>query len=71
MVRSNFGKKEEIIQLINLDEITRSGVNKSGRYNNGGYFYNHENRTLLIDYFWDDDDSDYSSSDDYNYSPTF
>ena len=56
---------------INLDEITRSGVNKSGRYNNGGYFYNHENRTLLIDYFWDDDDSDYSSSDDYNYSPTF
>ena len=39
---------------INLEEITRDRINKSGRYNHGEYVYNHENRTLLINYNWND-----------------
>ena len=46
---------------INLEEITKDRINKSGRYNNGEYVYNHENRTLLINYYWEYDDSGYDS----------
>ena len=46
---------------INLEEITKDGINKSGRYNNGRYEYNHENATLLVKYYWPDDDSGYDS----------
>ena len=46
---------------INLKDITKDGINKSGRYNNGQYEYNHENRTLLIKYYWPDYDSGYDS----------
>ena len=46
---------------INLEEITKDGINKSGRYNNGRYEYNHENGTLLVEYYWPDYDSGYDS----------
>ena len=47
---------------INLEEITKDGINKSGiynRYNDGRYEYNHENGTLLLEYYWPVYDSDY------------
>ena len=45
---------------INLEEITKDRINKSGRYNNGRYEYNHENGILSIEYYWPhyDPDSD-------------
>ena len=46
---------------INLEEITKDGISKSGKYNNGRYEYNHGNGTLLIEYYWQYDDSDYDS----------
>ena len=46
---------------IDLEIITKDGINKSGRYNNGSYVYNHENGTLLINYYWEDYDSGYDS----------
>ena len=33
--------QEEENNKINLEQITKDGINKSGSYNNGNYKYNH------------------------------
>ena len=53
--------QEEENNKINLEQITKDGINKSGSYNNGNYKYNHENETLFVDYYWPDYDSGYDS----------